>query len=41
MRSYIAQQMAEYSGIGLRTYRFYESGRTEPPLRRFVRIADI
>lgn len=39
-RGYTAQQMADYLGIGLRTYRFYESGRTEPSLRTLVKMAD-
>ncbi|WP_322201079.1 helix-turn-helix domain-containing protein [Acutalibacter intestini] len=35
-----AQQMADYLGIGLRSYRNYESGNREPSLEVLVQIAD-
>lgn len=35
-----AQQMADFLGIGLRSYRNYESGDREPSLDMLVKIAD-
>jgi transcriptional regulator with XRE-family HTH domain len=37
---FTAQQMADYLGISLRAYRFYESGSREPNLETLSRIAD-
>ncbi len=39
-RGVTAQQMADYLGIGLRSYRNYESGDREPSLEVLVQIAD-
>lgn len=36
-----AQQMADVLGIGIRSYRNYESGDREPSLKTIVKIADI
>ena len=36
-----AQNMADKLGIMERSYRFYESGRSSPPLDTLVIIADI
>jgi transcriptional regulator with XRE-family HTH domain len=38
---YTAQQMADWLGISLRAYRFYESGSREPNLSTLSKIADI
>lgn len=37
---YTAQNMADMLGIGLRSYRAYESGDREPYFETLVRIAD-
>lgn len=37
---YTAQQMADYLGVGIRSYRNYESEDREPPLDTLVKIAD-
>lgn len=36
-----AQAMADILGISIRTYRFYESDRSEPPYKRLIEIADV
>ncbi len=36
-----AQKMADQLGIGLRSYRNYESGDRQPSLEMLVKIADI
>ena len=35
-----AQQMADYLGINLRSYRAYESNDRQPSLQMLVKIAD-
>lgn len=37
---FTAQQMADYLGISLRAYRFYESGSREPNLETLSNIAN-
>jgi len=37
---YTAQEMADLLGIGLRSYRAYESGDREPHFDNLVKIAD-
>lgn len=39
-RGHTAQKMADMLGIGLRSYRAYESGDREPQFENLVRIAD-
>lgn len=39
-RGYTAQNMADYLGVTLRTYRHYESGHSQPNFDCLVRIAD-
>ena len=36
-----AQKMADHLGMGIRSYRNYESGDREPSLTTLVKIADI
>lgn len=36
-----AQQMADYLGISVRAYRFYESGSREPNLSTLTQIANM
>lgn len=38
--SVTAQKMADYLGIGIRSYRAYESGDREPSFAVLVKIAD-
>lgn len=40
-KNYTAQQMADFLGISLRAYRFYESGSREPNLSMLLKMADI
>jgi len=40
-RGYTAQQMADKLHTGIRNYRKYESGDTNPTLERLIEIADI
>jgi len=40
-KGYTAQQMADKLHTGIRNYRKYESGDTNPTLERLVEIADI
>ena len=40
-RGYTAQFMADQLSIGIRTYRFYESGHSQPNLDSLIRIADL
>ena len=39
-RGITAQKMADYLGIGIRSYRAYESGDREPSFAVLVKIAD-
>ena len=39
-RGFTAQKMADELGIGLRSYRAYESGDREPQFSNLIRIAD-
>jgi len=39
-QGFTAQQMADYLGINLRSYRAYESNDRHPSLRMLVKIAD-
>lgn len=39
-RGYTAQQMADAIGVGLRTYRNYESERSNPDFEKLIGIAD-
>lgn len=39
-RHITAQEMADILDIGLRSYRFYESNRSQPPYDKLVKIAD-
>lgn len=39
-RGKTAQGMADMLGIGLRSYRAYESGNREPQFENLIRIAD-
>lgn len=36
-----AQQMADYLGISVRAYRFYEAGSREPSLSMLTQIANM
>jgi len=40
-RGYTAQQMADKLHTGIRNYRKYESGDTNPTLERLIEIANI
>lgn len=40
MRGFTAQKMAGLLGIGVRSYRAYESGEREPRFAVLVKIAD-
>ena len=40
-KGYTAQQMADKLNTGIRNYRKYESGDTNPTLERLIEIADI
>lgn len=40
MQKITAQQMADFLGVSLRAYRFYESGSREPNLLLLCKIAD-
>jgi len=40
MRGYTAQEVADLLGIGIRSYRNYESGDREPSLEFLTMIAD-
>lgn len=39
-KKFTAQQMADFLGVSLRAYRFYESGNREPNLSLLCKIAD-
>ena len=39
-KGFTAQSMADYLSISIRTYRFYESGHSQPNLDALVMIAD-
>lgn len=34
------KEAAEYLGLNLRTYQYYEEGRSEPSILRLVKLAD-
>lgn len=40
-KGYTAQRMADLLCVTIRTYRHYESGRSNPSLEALVQIADI
>lgn len=40
-RCLTAQNMADMLEMGIRSYRFYESNRSQPPYDKLVKIADI
>ena len=40
-KGYTALQMSELLSISIRTYRFYEAGKTQPSLEALVKIADL
>lgn len=40
-KGFTAQQMADFLGVSLRAYRFYEAGSREPNLSLLCKIADI
>ena len=39
-QGFTAQQMADFLGIKLRSYRHYESGNRQPSLEVLIKIAD-
>jgi len=39
-QGFTAQQMADYLGVGLRSYRAYESNDRQPSLQTLTKIAD-
>ncbi len=41
LKGYTAQNMADFLGLALRSYQFYESGKRSPSLGTLVKIADI
>lgn len=40
-KGFTAQKMADFLGLALRSYQFYESGKRSPSLETLVAIADI
>lgn len=40
-RGFTAQKMADMLGVGIRSYRAYESGDREPGFSTLVKMADI
>lgn len=34
------REVAEYLGINLRTYQYYEGGRSEPSIPQLIKMAD-
>ena len=40
-KGFTAQFMADYLSIAIRTYRFWESGHSQPSLEVLVKIADL
>ncbi len=34
------REAADYLGLSLRTYQYYEEGRSEPSIPRLIRLAD-
>lgn len=34
------KEAAEYLGLNLRTYQYYEEGRSEPSIPRLIKLAD-
>lgn len=40
-KGFTAQFMADYLSITIRTYRFWESGHSQPSLEALVKVADL
>lgn len=40
-KGFTAQQIADFLGVSLRAYRFYEAGKREPNLSLLCKIADV
>lgn len=40
-KGFTAQFMADYLSIAIRTYRFWESGHSQPSLEALVKVADL
>lgn len=40
-RGFSAQNIADKVGVSLRSYRFYESGHSNPKLATLIKIADV
>lgn len=40
-QGFTAQQMADFLGVSIRAYRFYESGAREPNLESLSKMADV
>jgi len=39
-RRFYQRELAEYLGISIRTYQFYESGHNEPNVKSLIALAD-
>ncbi len=39
-RRFYQRELAEYLGVSVRTYQFYESGHNEPNIKSLIALAD-